>query len=84
MSAGSDAEPNPEIGDAGRRFLHGRLSALAPEHLRALFETAHVDEIGESQQWRDRTTGRTVTGVDAWVAAFQHKVQEIGNTFCPN
>lgn len=81
MSAG--AEPNPPIGEAGRRFLHERLSALTPEHVRALFEAGHIDELKEPQQWRDRKTGQTYTGVDAWVAVFMRKVAEIGSTSCP-
>lgn len=83
-SGSAEAEPNPPIGDAGRRFLHERLSALTPAHIRALFEAAHLDELKEPQQWRDRSSGQLLTGVDAWVAVFQRKVEEIGSTSCPS
>jgi hypothetical protein len=83
LSAGPDAEPNPVIGDAGRRFLHARLSALTPDHVRALFEAAHIDELKEAAEWRDRETGQRLTGIDAWVGAFLAKVAEIGRTSCP-
>jgi hypothetical protein len=83
LSAGADADANPEIGDAGRRFLHERLAALTPDHVRALFEAAHIDQLKEPQQWRDRTSGQVRTGIDAWVGAFLHKVDQIGRTSCP-
>jgi hypothetical protein len=83
-SMSSGAEANPPIGNGGRRFLHERLSALTPTHIRAIFEAAHLDELKEPQQWRDRQTGQTLTGTDAWVAVFQRKVDEIGSTSCPN
>ena len=82
-SAGPGAEDNPRIGDAGRRFLHERLSALTPDHVRAIFETARLDELDEPQQWRDPKTGRLLTGIDAWVGVFLHKVDEIGSVSCP-
>ena len=82
-SLSSGAEPNPPIGDAGRRFLHERLAALTPAHVRALFEAAHVEELKERQQWRDPKTGQLLTGIDAWVAVFLKKVDEIGATSCP-
>lgn len=82
-SLSSGAEANPPIGDAGRHFLHERLAALTPAHVRALFEAARIDELQEPQQWRDRKSGQLLTGVDAWVAVFLHKVAEIGSTSCP-
>jgi hypothetical protein len=82
-SLSSGAEANPPVTEAGRRLLYERLSALSPAHVRALFEAAHLDELQEPQQWRDRKTGQLLTGVDAWVAVFLHKVEQIGNTSCP-
>jgi hypothetical protein len=82
MAAGRDADDQPAISDEARRFLHGRLAALTSAHIRALFEVAHIDEVGEPQEWRDRANGRVLTGIDAWVAAFQAKVAEIGRTSC--
>ena len=83
VSAGKDAEENPRVGEAGRRFLYERLAALTPEHLRAIFETARVTELDEPQEWRDPKTRQVRTGVDAWVAVFQHKVEELGAMSCP-
>ena len=78
-SAGPDGDGRPIISDVARRFLHERLSGLTPAHIRALFETARLDELGEDQEWRDRASRRTLTGIDAWVAAFQAKVDGSAN-----
>jgi hypothetical protein len=51
--------------------------------VRAIFETARLDELDEPQRWRDPKTDIIYTGVDAWVALFLHKVEEIGSTTCP-
>jgi hypothetical protein len=83
VSAGPDAEENPRVGEAGRRFLSERLASLTPAHLRAIFETARVTEIAEPHEWRDPKTKQLLTGVDAWVAVFQHKVEELGAMSCP-
>ena len=69
-SAGSDAEGDPLIGEAGRQFLAAQFKRLTPEHVRAIFETAHVTEL------------RGEPGVDAWVAAFLDKVRQIDEAHC--
>ncbi len=48
-----------------------------------LFTLSHLDELKEPQQWRDRKSGQLLTGLDAWVAVFQRKVDEIGAASCP-
>ena len=72
-SAGADAGENPRISEAGRSFLATQLERLTPEHIRAIFETARIDRLGEVPQWQDRLH-RTYTGLDAWVAVFTDKV----------
>jgi hypothetical protein len=84
MSAGLDADANPIISDAGRRFLHDRLAALSPDHVRALFHAAHIDELKETHEWKDPRSGQRLQGIEAWVAAFSYKVEEIGRTSCPS
>ena len=42
-SSGSEADENPRIGEAGRAFLREQLKRLSPEHVRAIFEAAHVE-----------------------------------------
>ena len=80
-SAGSDAGENPRISEAGRSFLSTQFERLTPDLVRAIFETAHVDQLGEVHQWQD-SLKRTYTGVDAWVAVFMDKVGQIEQRHC--
>jgi hypothetical protein len=82
MSAGPGAGGDLVIREAGRRFLFERLSGLTREHLVALFETARVLELEEPHQWKAPGNGAMLSGIDAWVGAFQSKVAEIGRTTC--
>ncbi|HET7220806.1 MAG TPA: hypothetical protein VFJ02_22290 [Vicinamibacterales bacterium] len=81
-AAGNDARPDPTISEAGRQFLAGQLKRLTPDLVRTLFELARVDQMGERHEWRDRTSGRTYTGIDAWVAVFLDKVAQIDRQRC--
>jgi hypothetical protein len=82
-SAGSGAEENPRISEAGRQFLLAQFSRLSPEHVRAVFEAAHVDLLGdEHAEWRDKASGRTYTGIEAWTAVFLDKVAQIEHQHC--
>ena len=78
---GSDAGENPWISEAGRSFLSTQLERLTPDHVRAIFETARVDRLGEVTQWQDGLK-KTYTGVDAWVAVFMDKVCQIEQRHC--
>jgi hypothetical protein len=69
-SAGSDAMGDPMISEAGRQFLATQFKRLTPDHVRAIFETAHITEL------REEAT------VDAWVAAFLDKVRQIDEAHC--
>jgi len=53
---------HPHIGEEGRRFLGALLGELTDAQLRALFSAARADARG---------------GVDAWVAAFGRKRDEV-------
>jgi hypothetical protein len=55
---------------------------LTDAHVRALMATARVEKLSESQVWQDPKTHTSYTGLDAWVAAFRDKVQQITEQRC--
>jgi hypothetical protein len=55
---------------------------LTEDHLRALFAAARVELLGDQNHYKDSETSQTLSGVDAWVAAFQKKVREINDKRC--
>ncbi|HEY2749165.1 MAG TPA: hypothetical protein VGL86_31315 [Polyangia bacterium] len=65
------APPSPIVGEAGRRFLADRLSALTDTQIRALFMAARIERLGELTRGADGRM-RPVT-VDDWVAAFERR-----------
>jgi hypothetical protein len=79
--AGRDGEPDPVISEEGRRFLLEQLHRLTPDHLRALFTAARVDQLGGDAQRTDGSA-RGVHRVDDWVAVFQDKVRQIEERHC--
>jgi hypothetical protein len=82
-SAGSGAGENPRISEAGRQFLLAQFHRLSHEDVRAIFEAAHVDLIGdENAVWRDKASGQTYVGIDAWTAVFLDKVAQIEHQDC--
>jgi hypothetical protein len=81
-SSGSEANENPRISEAGRAFLLEQLKRLTPDHVRAIFEAARVDQVGDNYQWTDESTGKSYSGTDAWVAAFLDKVKQIEERHC--
>ena len=81
-AAGNDARPDPIIGEGGRQLLSQQLRRCTPELVRTLFELARVDQMGERHEWHDRASGRTYTGIDAWVAVFLDKVAQIDRRRC--
>jgi hypothetical protein len=81
MAAGSGARGMPTIGEAGREFLLTQLNRLSADHVRAIFEVARVDQMGEVQTWTDRA-GKRHSGIDAWVAVFADKVRQIKEKRC--
>jgi membrane-associated phospholipid phosphatase len=69
---------DPIISDEGRRFLAQLLARLSDGQIRDLFSVARVQR--RPQQAAD---GAVATpGVDAWVAAFKRKRDEIANQRC--
>ena len=82
MAAGEGGRGDPRIGEAGRAFLQERLLLLTDAHVRALMGTARVEQLSESQVWRDPKTGTSHVGSAAWVAAFKDKVRQITERRC--
>ena len=79
LKAGQDGEGDPRISEEGRSFLVEQLHRLTPDHVRAIFKAARVDEL------TSRSSHHSVEGaggVDAWVAAFQDKVRQIESRRC--
>ncbi len=67
---------NPQIGDAGRRFLADLLVQLTDTQLRDLFEVARFPQ-------RKAGSVRAATAAE-WVDAFKRKRDEIVNRTCPS
>ena len=82
MAAGEGSLENPRIGEAGRLFLVNQLQRLTDEHLRALFTAARVEQMTDEHSWRDPENKTVYTGLDAWIAAFKHKVKQIQERSC--
>jgi hypothetical protein len=76
LKAGRDGEPDPVISEEGRRFLIEQLHRLTPDHVRAIFNAARVDQLG------GKGSARGVDAVDAWVGVFQDKVRQIEARRC--
>jgi hypothetical protein len=68
---------NPLISEAGRKFLADLLVQLTDRQLRDLFE---VSRFTAKPALTPGTAGPTI---DAWVAAFKHKRDEIVSATCP-
>jgi hypothetical protein len=66
--------------EEGRRFLLEQLHRLTPDHVRAIFKAAHVDQLENARTAHRLPDG--VRGIDAWVAAFQDKVHQIEARRC--
>ena len=67
---------NPQIGEAGRKFLSDLLMQLSDAQLRDLFDVARFAERAESSN-RQGT-------VEEWVSAFKKKRGEIASATCPS
>jgi hypothetical protein len=52
------------------------------EHIRALFEAARLDALGEKVAWTDPKTGQVLQGLDAWVAAFEQERERLAAARC--
>ena len=67
---------NPQISEAGRKFLSDLLMQLSDAQLRAMFDVARFAERKEGDR-------RTPT-VDEWIDAFKKKRGEIASRTCPS
>ena len=68
---------NPSISEAGRKFLADLLLQLSDDQVRDLFAVARFDRKPSD------TPGTPSATIDAWVAAFKHKRDEIVSASCP-
>jgi hypothetical protein len=48
LNAGREGEPDPVISEEGRRFMIEQLHRLTPDHVRAFFSAAPVDQLGDT------------------------------------
>jgi len=71
MAAGDGGLGNPPISEEGRRFFLEQLHRLTPAHVRAIFTAARPDK-----------ARKAAPAIDAWVAAFQDKVEQINAQHC--
>jgi hypothetical protein len=72
---------DPKIGEAGRRFLAGRLMLLRDKQIRDLFTVSNVTKRRATIAAADGSK-RPVT-VDDWVRVFKRKRSEIAAARCP-
>jgi hypothetical protein len=72
---------NPKIGEAGRRFLAGRLARLSDRQIRDLFTVSNVMKREETIDGADGRK-RPVT-IDDWVRVFKRKRSEVAAARCP-
>jgi hypothetical protein len=83
FTAGGHAKASAPVGEAGRKFLADLLARLTDAHIRALFEAARLEALGDRVTWKDPASGKVVlAGLDAWVAAFKQKREQIANARC--
>ncbi len=67
--------PDAAISESGRAMLAGRLTSLGDEAVRQIFRDARFAEFhSATPDERD---------LDAWTAAFRHRVDQIAGTRCP-
>jgi hypothetical protein len=71
---------NPQISEAGRRFLSQRLAMLSDKQIRDLFTVSKVEQRGEEIEVNGKK--RPVT-VDDWARVFKRKRSEIAAARCP-
>jgi hypothetical protein len=82
FTAGSNAKASTPLSEAGRTFLADQLARLTDAHIRAFFEAARVELLGERFSWTDPGTGKSFSGIDAWVAAFKYKREQLTRMHC--
>jgi hypothetical protein len=72
---------DPQIGEAGRKFLADRLTALSDRQIRDLFVVSNVVRRGETIEVDGKK--RPVTVAD-WVREFKKKRAEVVSARCPS
>jgi hypothetical protein len=81
LRSGTGARTDPKIGEAGRNLLATLLVRLTDAQIRALFNAARFDAVDSGDRWTD-PAGKTFSGLDAWVAVFEHKRAQIVAARC--
>jgi hypothetical protein len=82
FTAGGHAKASAPVREAGRRFLADQLTRLSDAHIRAIFEAAGLEALGDRVAWTDPKTGRVLQGLDAWVEAFKQKREQVAVARC--
>ena len=82
MAAGDESLGHPRIGEAGRLFLLDQLRRLTDDRLRAILTAARIEKMSDGHSWRAPNSAVEYKGIDAWVAAFKHKVRQIEERTC--
>lgn len=82
FTAGGHAKASAPVSEAGRKFLADQLARLSDAHIRAIFEAARLEALGDKVAWTDPKTGRVLQGLDAWVEAFKQKREQIAAARC--
>jgi hypothetical protein len=67
---------DPQISEKGRQFLADLLAQLTDQQVRELFEVAGVERRGGSSD------SVSAARIDEWIAAFNHKRDEIASARC--
>lgn len=79
VSAGNDGLFDPEISEAGRRFLSQLLNQLSDKQIGDLFRVGRADKTGEMIE--DKGHQHPVT-IEDWISIFKEKRQEINDRQC--
>jgi hypothetical protein len=80
LTAGDAGRPDPLISEEGRQFLAEQLHRFTLEHIRALFESARVDQLGDAMSAEQAAAA--ADRVHARVVGFQEKVRQIDSRRC--
>ena len=60
FTAGGHANASAPVSEAGRKFLADQLARLSDAHIRAIFEAARLDALGDKVAWTDPKTGHVL------------------------
>ena len=82
---GSTAMRDPQISEAGRKFLSGLLDRLSEAQVRDLFRGARFDHLGKQERPIPGSDGKArPVGIEDWVKVFLKKREQIRSARCPS